>query len=161
LAREHLGSALVVARELGHARLESIVLCNLGLVCEAEARAADAQAHYEAALVVARRLGDRRSEGQFLSYLGLLHARQARYDAARECLALGQSLLVALSDRLSLGILLCSRAEAEHLSGATPAARAALEHATALSAEAGAGPESELGMALARARSLIDPAASH
>jgi predicted ATPase len=101
------------------------------------------------------RLGDRRSEGQFLSYLGLLHARQGNFLDARNCLDSGEALLDAVSDRVSLGILLCSRVETEHLAGVPDAARSALTAADAIAAEVGAGPESELGLALARVRDLI------
>jgi hypothetical protein len=56
---------------------------------------------------------------------------------------------------VSLGILLCSRVETEHLAGVPDAARSALTAADAIAAEVGAGPESELGLALARVRDLI------
>jgi predicted ATPase/Tfp pilus assembly protein PilF len=157
-ALEELEAALAVARDLGDARLESIVLCNLGLVHDGLARFDEARAHFEGALAVARELGDRRSEGQFLSYLGLLHARQGNFVDARNCLDSGEALLDAVSDRVSLGILLCSRVEAEHLAGARDAAGSALTAADAIAAEVGAGPESELGLALARVRELIGQA---
>jgi len=99
-------------------------------------------------------LGDRRSEGQVLGYLGLLHARQARFDRARTCLDTGEALLRAIPDRLSLGVLLCGRAEAAHLTGNLDAARGALAEAESLATAAGAGLDSELGLALARVRDL-------
>ena len=67
---------------------------------------------------------------------------------ARRCCTL-------VSDRMSLGILLCSRAETEHLAGVPNAARAALEVADVIATEVGAGPDSELGLALARVRNLL------
>ena len=88
-------------------------------------------------------------------YLGPLHARQANFEEARRCLDAGEPLLHAVSDRMSLGILLCSRAESEHLAGCPHAARAALEAADAITAAVGAGPDSELGHALARVRDLL------
>ena len=115
----------------------------------------EAREHYEAALVVARELRDRRSEGQFLSYLGLLDARQGNFDAARHSLDAGEALLHAVADRMSLGILLCSRAETEHLAGSADAAKAKLAEAAAITAAVGAGPDSELGLALARVRNLL------
>ena len=153
-ALEQLDAALAVARDLGHTRLECVVLCNLGMVYDGLARFDEARDHFEAALVVARELGDRHSEGQFLSYLGLLHARQANFVDARHCLDFGEALLRAVSDRLSLGVLLCSRAETEHLAGVPDAASAALAEADVVAAEVGAGPSSELGLALARVRNL-------
>jgi predicted ATPase/class 3 adenylate cyclase/Tfp pilus assembly protein PilF len=158
-ALDQLDAALEVARDLGHARLECVVLCNLGMVYDSLARIDEARSHFEAALVVARDLGDRRSEGQFLIYLGLLHAHQGNFEEARHCLDASEALLTALSDRLSLGILSCSRAEMEHLVGSPDAARAALAEAGAIAAAVGAGPESELGLALARIRELLGPSA--
>ncbi len=153
-AGKELEAALVVAREIGHARLECVVLCNQGIVYDSLGRRAEARTRYEAALVVARELGDRRSEGQVLGYLGLLHARQARFDRARTCLDTGEALLRAIPDRLSLGVLLCGRAEAAHLTGNLDAARGALAEAESLATAAGAGLDSELGLALARVRDL-------
>ena len=154
-ALEQLEAALAVARDLGHARLECIVLCNLGMVYDGLARFDEARDHFEAALAVARELGDRRSEGQFLSYLALLHARQANFDEARRCLDSSETLLRAVSDRTSLGILLCSRAETEHLAACPDAAKDALAAADVIAAEVEAGPDSELGLALARVRGLV------
>ncbi len=144
-----------MARDLGHARLECVVLCNLGLVYDSLARLDEAREHFEAALVVARALPDRRSEGQFLGYLGLLHARHGEFDKARDCLAVGESLLREVSDRMSLGILLCCRAETEHLAGSPHAAEAALAEASSIVGAVGVGPDSELGLAFARVRDLL------
>jgi predicted ATPase/class 3 adenylate cyclase/Tfp pilus assembly protein PilF len=154
-ALEQLEAALPLSRDLGHARLESIVLCNLGMVYDGLARFDEARDHFEAALVIARESGDRHREGQYLSYLGLLHARQANFVDARHCLDSGEALLRAVSDRMSLGILLCSRVETEHLAGVTNAATAALGAADAIATEVRAGADSELGLALARVRDLL------
>ena len=154
-AREHLNAALVASREMGHARLEAIVLCNLGIVLEALAQPIEACATYEQALQLARELHDRRSEGQFLGYLGLLHARQRRFDHAQTCLETGEALLTALADRMSLGVLLCGRAEAAQLAGDIARSRAMLDRATQLHSEVGTDAESEFGTALARVAELI------
>ena len=90
-----------------------------------------------------------------MSYLGLLHARQANFDEARRCLDSSEALLRAVSDRMSLGILLCGRAETEHLARVPNDAKAALAEADVIAAEVGAGPDSELGLALARVRNLL------
>ena len=153
-AGKHLEAALVVVREIGHVRTECVVLCNQGIIYDSLGRPAEARNRYEAALALARELGDRRSEGQVLGYLGLLHARQAQFGQARTCLDAGEALLRAASDRLSLGILLCGRAEAEHLAGDLDAATSALAEADSLATATGAGPDSELGFALARVRDL-------
>jgi len=154
-ALDRLEAALAIARDMGSAQLECLVLCNLGMACESLARFDEAREHFEAALVIARVMGDRRSEGQCLSYLGRLHARHANFDGARGCLDSGEALLRAVSDRMSLGILLCARAETELLARAPDHAKAALEEANAIAAEVGAGPDSELGLALARVRKLL------
>ena len=154
-ALDQLEAALVVARDMGHAHLECVVLCNLGMVYDGLARFDEARDHFEAALAIARELGHRRREGQFLSYLGLLHAHQAKFDEARHCLDASEALLHAASDRMSLGILLCSRAETEHLASIPNAAKAALAEADVIAAEVRAGPDSELGLALARVRNLL------
>ena len=145
-----------MGRELGHLRLECIVLCNLGIVHDSQANFDEARDHFEAALVVARKsLEDRRSEGQVLTYRGRLHTHLGDFDAARHCFNSGEMLLHAVSDRMSLGILLCVRAEMEHLAGSLDAARVALAQAGEITASAGVGRESELGLALARARGVI------
>jgi predicted ATPase/class 3 adenylate cyclase/Tfp pilus assembly protein PilF len=154
-ALDQLEAGLAVARDMGDAHLECVVLCNLGMVYDSLARFGEAQDHFESALAIARELGHRRREGQFLSYLGLLHAHQAKFDEARHCLDAGEVMLHAVSDRMSLGLLLCSRAETEHLAGVPDVARAALEAADVIATEVGAGPDSELGLALARARNLL------
>jgi len=60
-----------------------------------------------------------------------------------------------VGDRLSLGVQLCNRAETEHLAGVPDAASVALVEAGAIAAEVGAGPDSELGLALARVRKQL------
>jgi hypothetical protein len=90
-----------------------------------------------------------------LSYFGLLHARQANFDEARRCLDSSEALLRAVADRTMLGILLCGRAETEHLGGAPDQAESAFAEANGITAEVGAGPDSELGLALARVRNLL------
>ena len=154
-ALDQLEAALAMARDMGNAHLECVVLCNVGMVCDSLSRFDDARDHFKAALAIARELGHRRLEGQVQSYLGLLHAHQARFDEARDCLDAGERLLLAVSDRMSLGILLCNRAETEHLAGIADAARAALAAAAVIAAEVGAGADSELGLALARVRNLL------
>ncbi len=158
-ALQRLGEALAIAREIDHGRLECVVLCNLGIVAEAARMPNEARAHFEAALVAARMLGDQRSEGQFLNYLGLLHARQLRHGDAAQALTMAEGLLQGLGDTLGLALLLCNRAEAEQLAhpgrAASVAAVQAVDRAQALAATLGAGPASELGLALARVRQLL------
>jgi len=150
-------AALVVARELGNVRLEAIVLCNLGIVIERQGRPDEAQLQLESAVGLARAHGDPIGEGEFLGYLGLLHARQGRHVEARQTLTSGETLLRSASDAFGLGVLLTSRAEADHLAGDAKAATAWLAAAMAIAAEVGAGPASEIGLALKRVEALIEP----
>lgn len=140
---------LAVAIDLGHVRLQAIVGCNAGLVSEAQGDATQAEAHFRRALQVAQQLGDARSQGQFLGHIGRLQARRGDAAAARDTLVQGQALLRASDDRLGLGQLLCALAEAEAAAGDTAACAAALAEATLLAQAGGAGPDSELGQALA------------
>ncbi|CAD5369088.1 TPR_REGION domain-containing protein [Rubrivivax sp. A210] len=147
-------AALVVARDLGHVRLEGSVLCNLGQVREDQGLRDEALAHFKDALTVARRMADRRLEGQVLGYLGLSQARQGRHGEAGARLDEGQALLAGLADRLSLGVLLCQRAEAAWLAGDAAASREAEAEAALTATATGAGAESELGQALVRLQRL-------
>ena len=145
-----------MARGLGHVKLEYSVDCNLGVVQERLAHPEVAQRHFESAVRLARELGDLRSEGTFLGHLGLLHARQGRHDEAGRCLDSSEAVLRAASYPLGVGLLLTNRVDAHHLAGNAAAALACLAEATAIADQNGAEPTSGLGMALARARALIE-----
>lgn len=147
-------SALPIARELGHLRLECTLLCNLGIFQTALDRAPQARQRLEAALSLARRLPDPRLQGQALGYLAALHTRQHEFDLARTCLHVGQALLETAGDLFSLGVLLCVHAELECRSARPDVAHAMLDRAGILAGEVRAGPRSELGLALTRARAL-------
>jgi tetratricopeptide (TPR) repeat protein len=144
-----------VGRNLGHVRLQGIAECNLGLAEVERGHAREALAHFESALRSMRVLGDRRSEGQFLGYLGRARARLNEFGAARDCFSAGEALLCELSDTLSLGVLLCDRAECEWQAGNATAAHQAFEQARAMADEARAGSQSELGLALAHVQGLL------
>jgi len=87
--------------------------------------------------------------------ISALHAHAGRFDEARSCLDCGEALLRPLSDRVSLAILLCKRAETECLPGIVGAAKAAFDAAGACALHANAGADSERGLALARVRNLL------
>ena len=150
-----LEAALLLVRDLGYAMLECAVVGSLGMVCADQGRLDEASHYLDAALAMARELGERRREGIFQSDLGTVRARQAQFDAARSCLAASEVLFNAISDRWDLGIVYCRRAETEHLAGVPEAARAALSEAAVIAAEVGAGPHSELALAIARVRNLL------
>ena len=152
-----LEQALQVARQLGHVQLESVVQCNLGLALEKSGRIAEALPRFDAALQAVRKLGDRNSEGQFVGYLGRAYARQRDFTKARACFASGQALLREVADPLSLGVLLCNSAECEWGDVNSPLAQSLLEEAQTIAVATGAGPQSELGLALNRVRQMLTP----
>jgi len=61
----------------------------------------------------------------------------------------GQSFLPGL------GLLMANRAEAQHLAGDAAAATASLAAASAIATDVGAGPSSEISVALARVSTLM------
>jgi len=142
-------------------RLEGTVLCNLGLVLEAQGEFDAAYTHYDKAVTVAHDVGDVRLEGQFRGYLGLLEARLGRFDESRACLTTGEALLLEASDQLSLSLLLCGRAEAEQLAGDSEAAQHWWQRAQALAAPLQADAATELGQALARGHAMFEQAQPH
>jgi predicted ATPase/class 3 adenylate cyclase len=154
-----LEAAHDVARELGYARLEFTALANLGLVYLAAGRFPEALDRCGSALQFARTLGNRRGEGQVLGQLGLVNARLGSFLLARQHLQEGQTILHEMSDRISLALLECRRAECESLAGDQQAALSARDRACALAQEAGAEPESELGVTLAGLNVLLGTSA--
>lgn len=116
----------------------------------------EARAHYEQALAVARKVGDRGSEGSVLGDLGILHADQGRMDEARSCFDAGIAVLRAMHNPLALSNLLCGRALLRHATGRRDEAREDLAEAEALAAHIGAGPDSELGQEIAKARAALE-----
>lgn len=151
-AREQLDTGLLVAREIGNVVAEGIMLCNLGMVHDALAELDEAESNYAAALAIAREFELRRLEGQILGYAGVLSARRGKFEEARSRLDAGETLLRAASDRVSVGILLCNRCEAEQLAGYSSAATAAFAGAEEIAAEISTAADSELGFALTRVR---------
>jgi predicted ATPase/class 3 adenylate cyclase len=153
-AAEASEAAHAVACEIGHTILLGTVLCNLGLIYGAAGRHAEALARLESAVEVSRLRDNARSTGQALGHLGLAQARLGHFDAARSALAEGHTLLQQSDDLISLGLLLCSRSESEWLAGDVRAAAAARAEVHALCIATASGPDSELGLALARQEQL-------
>ena len=154
-ARERYDAALEMARDTGHRRLQCIVLCNLGILHDEGGDTETACQRYEEAVQLAHELDDRVTEGQVLGYLGLLHARERRVDEARTVLAWAESLLAGGGDANAMAIVLCARAEAEHLAGDREAAQATLERVLTFARDLETGEQSELGRTLARVTSLL------
>lgn len=152
LSIEQFASALTSARELGHLQLEGMVLCNLGIVHETRGDLQEACECLEAALRTLSTLGSQRAEGQVRGYLGRVYSRCGRTNEARICLDTGEAQLRAGADPLSLALLLCSRAEAESMTGYSREAHSALQEAEAIARACASSDESELGRALTNAR---------
>ncbi|RVU44374.1 ATP-binding protein [Rubrivivax rivuli] len=150
-----LQRGLVAARELGHRRLECIALGNLGLVLDGAGRHAEAVERYDAALALAGQLGDRRTEGQFMGHRAVALARSDRFAEAQACIEQATSLLQPQGDPISLGLLAVQRAEVAWRAGRHAEVQPAMDNALALAAAAEAGPESELGKAIARLRETV------
>jgi len=146
---------LAVAQEVGSSRLEGRVLDNLGEIYVDLSRLEEAVSHFEASRALARELGDQMMEAHALHNLGLLRARQGDFNEARRSLDAGLALSRAMSDRRTIAILLCSRAETEHLAESHDAARDALVAAEVIETEIMAGADSALGIAIARVRNLL------
>ena len=144
-SERNLTIALGIARQMGHRALEFTVLCNLGLVSERRGDLLKAYEQHLAAVNGAELLGDVRVEAQFRACLGSLQARLSRHVDARACLAHAQALLVESSDDVTAGMVLCSVAENELLSGGLPAATKALDGARTSLRACGGGAQSELG----------------
>ena len=154
-ARARLEQAGELARSAGNVRLGYTVACNLGILLAEEGRHAEAERHLADAAAAAARAADRRSEGQFRGYLAVALARQGRLAEARTAVELGAQALGALSDRLSLALLGCDRAEVEWLAGNAPAAREAHAFATGVADKLACGDESELRRRLQHVAALI------
>ena len=152
-----LQAALSIAREIGYVRLEYTALCNLGIVMESEGNQPQANVHFDRAVNAAMLSSDRRSEGQFRGYLSTSLARLGRVSEARECLAVGEKLLLEVSDRLGYALLQCDRAVMETLAARPQAAALAIRSAQDLALELYAGQDSLLGRRLAMMRASSQP----
>jgi hypothetical protein len=100
-------------------------------------------------------VGNRHAEGSTLGSLGELLSKEGKFDAAREVLHRGESLLRELGDQLGLATLLCHRACAEIAGGDIAAARTALATAEKEADAIGAGPDSEAGRKIIALRKAL------
>jgi len=155
-AREHYARSLAIYREVGNRSGEGNVLGNLGDLHFAQGRLEEAREHFEGALAIFRELRDRRSEAVMLGEeLGRVYAQAGASAKARASFAAGEQRLRELGSSFELGTLLCARGEMEADSGDLSAAYAALEEATKLAVDIGAGSESGLGRAVTKLREKI------
>jgi tetratricopeptide (TPR) repeat protein len=146
-AREHFEAALAIHREVGDRRSEGIVLGNLGDLLLAQGETEAAETRLTEAVAVCDETWPA-AAGAFRGSLALLRAQRGAIDEARTLLTRGDQQLRGVY-ALELGKLLCKRGEVERLAGDLDAARAARDEAASIAARIGAGPDSELGRALA------------
>ena len=149
-------AALEIHRKLGNRRSEGIILANKGALNLEQGRIKEALLDCEAALEVHREVGNRLAEGMVLGDIGLVYLELDRMDEARSAFDAGESVLQELSDPMKLGNLLCKRARLSLAEKDGDSARITLEKVEALAAQADAGPESELGLLLAKLRRELD-----
>ena len=138
--------------------MESVVLCNIGLLDESLGNSGAAEAAYRDALRVARQRGDQRSQGQFLGYLGLLVARAGDPVQGRDLLQEGIALLRRVQDRSSLAIALCQYVQGCALWDDGTGGKASLDEAMAIAAESAVAAGAELSVALEGAKRAMEPA---
>jgi predicted ATPase/tetratricopeptide (TPR) repeat protein len=151
--------AIDLARSANRQYTECWLLGELGELHLMQGNLQEARSSLERALEIDLGTEYRQLEAFNLGRLGLLHAREGRFDEAREALAGDLDFLQGsdlFDERCDFGVLLCWRAEVEHLAGDHEAARSLLARATDLTAELGAGPDSPLGRRLAEISDLVE-----
>lgn len=156
IARGHYEAALAIHRQLGSRRDEGFILSNLSLLLAMEGRRGEAATAVEAALAIHREVGNRRAEATDLGRKAQNLLELGQLEAARVALNEGEVLLREINAPFWLADLLCTRCDLELLSGDRELAIAAIEEAEALAARVGAGPDSELGMAVAQHRARLE-----
>jgi predicted ATPase/class 3 adenylate cyclase/Tfp pilus assembly protein PilF len=149
-ARLELERASTNARTMGHARLECIATCNLGVICADADDVVASRRYYERALELACQLNDLRAEAQTRGHFGLLLARTGEHREAHEHLERGVAILEQVTDDLSLGALLCQRAEANLLNGEVDACTTDWERARTIAIRIGVEKDSPLQLAIDR-----------
>lgn len=154
-AQEQFDLALQIARRTGHSRLEYVVLCNLGILLTTQGQHENAGRHFERAVAASHLAGDKRSEGQFRGRLAVNLAQRGEFDAARAAADAGERLLLLVADRLSLGLLLCDRADVEAMAGSSAGAKQAVLRARDIANELRCGEDSELGRRLRQATESV------
>ncbi len=152
-ALEHFQQAIAIAREVGNRRGEGITLGNLGDLLFSQGDLLSAEAHLRDAIAI----GDETwpaAAGAFRGSLALIRAQQGAFDEARALLDKGDPQVRGVN-KVELGKLLCKKAQIEHLAGDSDVAASALAEAETIAAEMNVTADSELGQALATARSAL------
>jgi len=154
-ARILLGEGLSLSLELGSLRNIALLRGNLGDLSLREGQLVEAREQLEEATRLARRLGFREAEGAFSASLGEEARLRGDLEAAGQLLDFALTLLREAGDRLELAKALCRRGHLDLDRGQRPAAASAQAEAESIADAVGAGPQSELGDALAMLRVAI------
>jgi predicted ATPase/Flp pilus assembly protein TadD len=157
-ARALFEAALAVNREVGSRQFEAIALGNLGTLRRHEGDLDGAAQRLREAVALSHEAGDGWTEGELLGELAAVCALRGEFGEGRDALARAVPLLREAGNLAGLGALHVARAELEARAGAPVAARAALDEAEALAAEAGVAPSSRLAQRLAEVRGLVEAA---
>ncbi len=147
-ATVHFEAALAMARAMGAVMLECTVLCNLGLVADGASRLGEAVARYREALAIADPLNQPRLRASVAGYLAVALARLGEFAQAQALLEDARSALLALADRLALGLLTCQQARVQWLAGLHQDARQNLALARQIMHNLDLRSDSELGAAI-------------
>jgi len=151
-ARILFAEGLALSLELGSLRNIALLRGNLGDLALLEGKAEEARQQLGEAVRLAQRLGWRAAEGAFSASLGEEARRRGDLETAHELSDTALALLREAGEQLELGKALCRRGRLELDRGLRPAAQAAMAEAESIAAELAAGPDSELGQALADLR---------
>ena len=125
-AQWHSEQALLLARQAGDRKIESVALNQLGIVARKQGQYAAARAHYHRALQLARSNGDRAVECGVLNNLGDIERYLGRHEAALQHLRAAHRVSVDVGQRMTESYVLCNLAQVAQACGD---ARAALDWA--------------------------------
>jgi hypothetical protein len=125
-----------------------------------ESRWDEARSALQAALAIRREVGPPAFASRILGELGRLYLIEDRLVEAAEMLESAESRLREADDRITLGKVLCRRAELEHRNGNSAVAESLQSEAEALALEMEVGPESALARELEQLRRVRDASRS-
>jgi len=157
-AMECCTAALTLHRQVGDRRFEGIVLGHLGDLWWERGRLGKSQERLTQAIDILDQCFTG-AAGFFRGSLAIIEAHQGNFEGARQLLARGDEQLRGVL-MAQLAVLLCKRAEVEHLAGDGDTAQAALDEVEVLSVELNAGTDSELGRYLEKLRPLLAEASA-
>jgi tetratricopeptide (TPR) repeat protein len=136
-AIQPLEAALALARRVGDAPLEGILLGALGSVESDQGRVAEARQRYVDALAVHLEVGNRRDEGIIRINIGSLHLERGELDQARACFQDALTVHREVGDRSTEAVTLGHLGVVHRVQGRLGEAQACFEAALAAHRELG------------------------